>query len=170
MSGVPFYKALEWNDPGANILGDPTLQMRYDVSVPSKDTIKVYPNTLTFSRENPTGEFTIENISDSSVLIDVSLEYLRQRNVSLLNDFKQKQFTMSANNYGYYTRFKERLNDDWKKGGYTIEAYKKVVVEMSRKNFFTDNSIPAGTYKEKYIVISKDSKNPMASVGITIVK
>ena len=83
---------------------------------------------------------------------------------------EQKQFTMSANNYGYYTRFKERLNDDWKKGGYTIEAYKKVVVEMSRKNFFTDNSIPAGTYKEKYIVISKDSKNPMASVGITIVK
>ncbi len=86
-NGVPFYKAIEWSGIGGNIFGDPTLRMRYNQLKPSQSKIQVSANQLTFSKDNPTHEFVIENVSDSPLYFYVRGKYLKQKNHSHLNIF-----------------------------------------------------------------------------------
>lgn len=154
-NSVPFYRALGWSGNGVNILGDPTLKMRYNQSKPTQDRIKVSVRQLTFSRENPTHEFTIENISDSPLYFYVRGKYLKQKNHSLLDSFSSG---MDAN------------AKSTESGEYLLEPHKKVIANIQSEYFFPYGKIPTGTYQGKYFIVSSDQRNPVITIDMSFIE
>ena len=154
-NGVPFYKALEWSGVGSNILGDPTLRMRYDQSARYQSEITVSANQLIFSKNNPTHEFIIENVSDSPLYFSVRGIYLKQKNHSQLKNFSSVFDTNAKITEG---------------GEYLLEPYKKTVVNIQSEYFFPYGKIQAGTYEGKYLIVSSDAKNPVVTIDMSFIE
>ena len=154
VNNVPFYKAIEFNGIGSNILGDPTLRMRYNQSAPSQSKIKVSANQLVFSKNNPTHEFTIENISDSPLYFYVRGKYLKQKNHAQLKSFGS----------GFDANAKTTES-----GEYLLEPHKKTVVNIQSEYYFPYGEMPTGTYYGKYFIVSSDARNPLASIDLSFI-
>lgn len=149
--GVPFYEAFEYNGFGNNILGDPTLQMRYDNHNSSKSGPRMVVPTkdLSFSTAHPDQTITIKNTGLKPLLFAVSGKPFQQKNSSFIKSFGVvlDSNTISANN---------KPN--------TLLPGKTTTVSFQTKYYFPYDTIPAGSYKEKFYIVSNDPANPLVEI------
>lgn len=148
--GEPFYEAIKINGIGdaANILGDPTLKMRYGtkkVNYQQGDPIiKTSYNRLVFSQNNKKIDFKIANLGKSRLYFSVNGKYDKQKNGKFLTSF------------GYSTNSPIKSSEGQP---FYLEAGQEGTIVIDTNQFFPYDSLGKGTYKGKLYLLSNDPIN-----------
>ena len=151
--GIPFFKAFEYSGFGNNVLGDPTLQMRYNNNNSSKNGPRMVVPTkdLSFSTAHPDQTITIKNSGTKPLLFAVRGKPVQQKNSSFIKSFGVglDSNATSANNKPY-----------------TLLPGKTTTLSFQTKYYFPYDTIPAGKYKEEFYIVSNDPANPLIEINL----
>ena len=148
--GEPFYEAIKISGIGnaANILGDPTLKMRYGtkkVNYQQGDPIiKTNYNSLVFNQNNKKIDLKIANLGKSRLYFSVNGKYDKQKNGKFLTSF------------GYSTNSPIKSSDGQP---FYLEAGQEGTIGIDTNQFFPYDSLEKGTYKGKLYLLSNDPIN-----------
>lgn len=180
--GLPFYKAVEIHGTGAsNILGDPTLKMRYDYSNKYNSNSPILSitdengNNITdihFSNKNPIVKLIIKNNGASTLKIAQFGQYNKAEyeNPNSLSGISFNQPFHSSDEGFYY------LLDSGKSAAISLNsAYFLQFSSISSKNsgpspFGYDIMDAHRTYSGKFFFLSNDPEKPYIEIPFDITK
>ena len=150
--GVPFYKAFEYDGIGGNILGDPTLKMRYDSRTYYKSGAKIVMSDkdLSFSKLNPNKVVKITNKGTKPLLFAIRGKAVQQKNSSLIKSFSA----------GFDANATIENNKP-----YSLLPGKTTEMSFQTAYDFPYDTISPGLYKEKYYVVSNDPDSPLIEMN-----
>lgn len=154
--GVPFYKALKFrNGGGNNILGDPTLKMRYGHTFSSGARAILSASEIFLSDAGNEQTITLANIGNEPLLFDLKLNFLRQKYSSSIVG---TSYSIDANTI------------------VTSNMPNKLMPEQSTViNFQPDvaaqtQDLPAGRYEAIFSIVSNDSQHPLIEIPFHFTK
>ncbi len=149
--GVPFYKVFNYTGIGDNILGDPTLKLRYDAIATSKARITVETKDLSFSKAHPDQILTITNTGTEPLLFNGKGMYLIQKDGSKLNSFS---FVQDAN----IVTGNNKAN--------SIAPGKTGTLSFQSTYFFPYDTLPQGEYKAVFFIVTNDNTDPFTEINL----
>lgn len=153
--GVPFFRAFEFGGLGSNILGDPTLKMRYAHMSQSDARLEVSSKELWLSESGTDQTVTLKNTGSEPLLFDARMKFLKQKNSSGLigTSYVQDASVITGDN-------KPNMIMPGKTG--TLSFQPGYAVQTK--------DLPAGTYEAKFLIVSNDPQNPFIEIPVHYTK
>ncbi len=150
-NGIPFYKAFEFGGIGANILGDPTLKMRYGPVDKSTAKMNLSLNELSFSKSTKEQKLVIQNTGTSPLIFTARFKLLKQKNSSY---YKGSGYGMDSN----------VISDNT--GQNMILPGKSSTFAFQREYFIKEDGLPPGRYEGRFLIVSNDSEQPLVEIPV----
>lgn len=149
--GVPFYKAFQFGGIDSNILGDPTLKMRYNHTSSSEARLVVSVKEVTLSNTGEVQIITLKNTGSTPLLFNARLKFLKQEHSSGLVG---SGYSMDANVISEDNQPNKLMpgksTDLSFEPGYAIET----------------KNLPTGNYEAMFLIISNDPNNPLVEIPV----
>lgn len=159
--GEPVYEAIKPGGIGlgSNMLGDPTLKMRYakrpSTYKPSDPIITVSPERLYFSSDKPEANLKIKNSGKSLLGFTIKAKYYMTRNQQFAGNF----------GYGVPGQFESRPN-----GAFYADPNEEGIINIPTQYYFPYDKAERGTYRGVLLVLSNDPIKPYLQIPFEVEK
>ncbi len=159
-TGHPFYETLDVIGLGLadNVLGDPTLRMRYDLKIAGDKnaSISIDPAKIVLTKSSPKTQLGIKNVGKSNLLYSITTNYHQN---------ETPQFS-GQGLFGYGSI--EPVDFDSGAGAYVLAPGQKTTWDIDAASFFPFDTTPPGTYRGTMFILSNDSSKLLVRIPFEI--